>query len=101
MNEGADRIPAVAVIIAVAREAAIPMRMLAVLACVADMPGASVKHVAQRLDCAKSSVSQAVDLLVLAGLAERDEDPADRRRVRLHPRSGGLDLLRRIQAASV
>ena len=90
---------AVPLIIAAAREAEMSMRMLAILACAAEQPGLSVKHVAARLGVPKPCVSRSLDALVAADLVERHGNPADRRQIRVLPTAAGHALLRRIGAA--
>ena len=91
---------AVPLIIAAAREGEMSIRMLAILACAAEQPGLSVKHVAARLGTMNSCVSRSLDALVAAELVERHGNPADRRQIRVIPTEAGHALLRRIGAAS-
>jgi DNA-binding MarR family transcriptional regulator len=91
---------AVPMIIAAARESEMSMRMLAILACAAEQPGLSVKHVAARLGIPKPCVSRSLDQLVASDLVERLGNPADRRQIRVFPTDSGHALLRRIGAAS-
>ena len=94
------RFPAVPLLIAAAREAEMSIRMLAVLACAAERPGLSVKHVAARLGVPKPCVSRSLDALVAAGLVERNSSPDDRRQIQVIPTESGNALLRRIGAVS-
>lgn len=100
MAAGSDTgVRAVPMLIAAAREAEMSMRMLAILACAAEQPGLSVKHVAARLGVPKPCVSRSLDALVAAELVERHGNPADRRQIRVIPTPAGQALLRRIGAA--
>ena len=96
INTNEQPIQTVPFIIAIARETDISLSMLGILACTAERPGLSLKHVAERLGIWKSKVSRGVDALVIAGHLERCDDPADRRQIRLTITASGQAVLLRL-----
>ncbi|MGW4233369.1 MarR family winged helix-turn-helix transcriptional regulator [Streptomyces sp. NPDC004980] len=56
-----------------------------------DGPPPAMKDLATAMHCDRSNVTPLVDRLVKAGLAERHEDPADRRSRTVHLTSAGRD----------
>ena len=87
---------AAAVLLEAAREPSLTLSKWGVLACIAEHPGKSVKEIAACLSSTKPAVSVLVSELVGAGLVARDEDPADRRLVRLTLTEAGSEVVRRI-----
>ncbi|WP_432549078.1 MarR family winged helix-turn-helix transcriptional regulator, partial [Kineococcus arenarius] len=63
-----------------------------VLEHVVASPGASMSDVADALVMAPATATRAVDALVETGAVYRAADPADRRRVVLHPTATGVAL---------
>ncbi|WP_432534420.1 MarR family winged helix-turn-helix transcriptional regulator [Kineococcus esterisolvens] len=63
-----------------------------VLEHVVAAPGASMSDVADALVMAPATATRAVDALVETGAVYRAADPADRRRVVLHPTAAGAAL---------
>jgi DNA-binding MarR family transcriptional regulator len=61
----------------------------------------SVKDVAERLGISLPAASRAVDSLVRRGLAERTEDPDDRRMKQVRPTRKGDRLTERLVAARI
>lgn len=64
----------------------------------ANAGSANVRYVAERLRISQSAASLLVDRLVQAGLAERSDDPADRRRVIVRLTAEGEALMGRNDA---
>src|SRR5690349_2118851 len=94
-----DLTKAAALFISAARDTSLSLQQWAILACIAERPGLSVKDIAARLSILRSRTSLSVDELVAAGLVARDKDSADRRLVRLTLTPSGEKLLRRIEAS--
>lgn len=63
-----------------------------------DGAGATMNELARRQGCALSSATALADRLLQQGLAERIQDPADRRVVRIAPTDKGEDLCNRFAA---
>ena len=58
----------------------------------------SVKELAFRLGATKPAMSRAIDRLAEVGLATREEDPDDRRKIRVYPTEAGAALLSELAA---
>lgn len=69
------------------------MKMLRMLSCWGP---ATIGQLAETLGISQPTASQLVDRLVQAGLAERAEDPEDRRRTVARPSAAGQRLLDRL-----
>jgi DNA-binding MarR family transcriptional regulator len=70
------------------------LRDAAFLIALAAKPGQSTKDYAESLDVAKPAITRITDHAVLAGLATRITDPANRRRVIIRPTAHGDRLAR-------
>jgi DNA-binding MarR family transcriptional regulator len=74
--------------------------MLGILACAAGRPGISPGQIATRLRVSVGTVSYAVDALEREGLARRQSNPRDRRRLCIYATESGLAVLEAIVAAT-
>jgi DNA-binding MarR family transcriptional regulator len=97
-NDNLPPLRAVPLFIAAASLAELSARMLGVLACAAERPGLSVKHVSARLGQPKACISRDADMLVSTGLLSRGRNPADRRMVTLALTDQGVRLLQQLDA---
>jgi DNA-binding MarR family transcriptional regulator len=97
-NDNLPPLRAVPLFIAAASLAELSARMLGVLACAAERPGLSVKHVSARLSQPKACISRDADMLVSTGLLSRGRNPVDRRMVTLSLTDQGLRLLQQLDA---
>ena len=88
-------------LIAAMRESPVSPLALCVLACAAEKPGASVRHVADRIRVSSAAVSRVLPQLLDAGLLARLDDSDDRRMVCLLPLEPGTRLLKELQVAAV
>jgi MarR family transcriptional regulator, transcriptional regulator for hemolysin len=70
-----------------------------VLAHLSRHDGMMQTDLAEQLDVGKASLGSLIDRLAAAGLAERREDPADRRAKRVYMAPAGRQLLKRMTAA--
>ncbi|KUN82833.1 MarR family winged helix-turn-helix transcriptional regulator [Streptomyces griseoruber] len=77
----------------------LPPSDLEVLRHVLDSPGVGVGTVAQELGLHASNASATVRGLVAQGLLRREQDPRDRRAVRLHPTPGAVQGMAMIEDA--
>lgn len=78
--------------------AGLSVPQLRVLAFLRRSPGASLSAVAEFCGVADASASAMVDRLVRRGLAAREPDPSERRRVRLTLTPGGSSLFESARA---
>jgi len=69
-----------------------------VLAHLSRHDGMMQTDLADQLDLGKASLGSLIDRLAAAGLAERREDPADRRAKRVYMAAAGRQLLKRMTA---
>ncbi|MEV4572858.1 MarR family winged helix-turn-helix transcriptional regulator [Nonomuraea jabiensis] len=81
-----------------ADEAGLSLWQFAVLATLSDAGPAAQREIGARLGLDPSDMVRLMDELIGAGLAERDRDPADRRRYRVSLTPAGRDALERGQA---
>ncbi|MFC5834066.1 MarR family winged helix-turn-helix transcriptional regulator [Nonomuraea insulae] len=81
-----------------ADEAGLSLWEFAALAALADFGASAQREVGDRLGLDPSDMVRLMDGLVAAGLAERDRDPADRRRYRVSVTPSGLDALNRARS---
>jgi len=72
---------------------------LRILVVVSSRPGIGMGELATATGLHVSRVSRACDRMVAAGLVNRDEDPRDRRGVRLSPTATGRAVMKEISAA--
>ena len=72
---------------------------LRILVVVSSRPGIGMGELATATGLHLSRVSRACDRMVDAGLVNRDEDPRDRRGVRLSPTATGRAVIKEISAA--
>jgi len=70
---------------------------LKTLMVLASHPRMSVSAVAETLEVSKPTASMLVDRLVQLGLAQRTEDPDDRRRTWVEPTTAGNELVTRLR----
>ena len=70
-----------------------------VLAHLSRHDGMMQTDLAEQLDVGKASLGSLIDRLAAAGLAERRDDPADRRAKRVYMAPAGRQLLKRMMAA--
>lgn len=68
-------------------------RQIATLSFIATHPGLSTAAVARSLGLSKPAITRAIDRLVAERLAASEEDPSDRRRVRLTATARGAAML--------
>jgi DNA-binding MarR family transcriptional regulator len=97
-NDNMPPLRVVPLFIAAASLAELSARMLGVLACAAERPGLSVKHVSSRLGQPKACISRDADILVSSGLLARGRNPVDRRMVSLSLTEQGVRLLQQLDA---
>ncbi|MEV4011597.1 MarR family winged helix-turn-helix transcriptional regulator [Nonomuraea angiospora] len=81
-----------------ADEAGLSLWQFAVLATLADSGPAAQREIGGRLGLDPSDMVRLMDELIGAGLAERDRDPADRRRYRVSLTPAGRAALERGRA---
>jgi len=77
-------------------DADLTVPQLRVMVILSRTPNASLTQVAEDLGVNPSNASRTCDQLVRRGLVEREEDPADRRRLLLTPSPTGRRLLRQV-----
>jgi DNA-binding MarR family transcriptional regulator len=88
-------------LIAAMRESPVSTLALCVLACAVEKPGASVRHVADRIGVSSAAISRVLPQLLEAGLLARLDDPDDRRMVLLLPLEPGTRLLKELHVTAV
>ena len=78
---------------------ALPLAQLRLLWTIRHYGEETMKDFSERLGVTQSTVTQLADRLVKRGLIDRSSDPTDRRVVRLHLSTYGLEILERAEAA--
>ena len=76
------------------------MAQLKTLALIVEEPAGTIGRVATVLGITLPTASHLVDKLVRAGLAERHDDPLDRRRAVVRPSARGVELITSFRAVN-
>ena len=74
-------------------------RQAAALLELVEAPGMSLGALAETLGADQPTASALVDRLLAAGLVQRETDPTDRRRARLHPAGAAWAIAEKVAAA--